>query len=70
MSVGLVLAGLPLMLEGRKKQPTEQKNDWRSVIVVPLTFPLSVGGATAAMVITSGSRFGSVPDLWSLAGVE
>ena len=74
--LALLLAGLPLMLEGRKRQPTEeqveeagQERDWRSVIIVPLTFPLSVGGATAAIVITSASRYDSVPDLLAISAV-
>ena len=74
--LALLLAGLPLMLEGRKRQPTEeqveeagQERDWRSVIIVPLTFPLSVGGATAAIVITSASRYDSVPALLAISAV-
>ena len=66
----LMLAGLPLMLRGNEREPAEHGSDpavgeksWRSVVVVPLTFPFSVGGATAAIVISTARRFDSPLDL-------
>lgn len=59
--LALLLVWLPLMLQGGKPEPSEEQieaaehqKDWRSVVVVPLPFPLSVGGANAAIVITEG----------------
>jgi multiple antibiotic resistance protein len=72
--IALMLAGLPLMLRGDKPQPSPEeieaasdREDWRSVVVVPLTFPMSVGGATAAIVIASASRYDSIPDLTAIS---
>ena len=58
------------MMEGNKKQPSQetideagQKQDWRAIVVVPLSFPMTIGGATAAIVMVTASRYDSVPDL-------
>lgn len=72
--IALLLAGLPLMLNGAKRQPSEAEitqasaqDEWRTIVVVPLTFPLSVGGATAAIVIAAASRWDTVPDLIAIS---
>jgi multiple antibiotic resistance protein len=71
--IALLLTGLPLMLNGTNRQPTKddiveasEQEDWRSIVVVPLTFPLSVGGATAAIVIATASRWDTVPNLTAI----
>ena len=47
----------------RESDKVEGEENWRSVVVVPLTFPFSVGGATAAIVISTASRYDSPLDL-------
>ncbi len=72
--IALMFAGLPLMMEGSKRQPDQetidkasQKEDWRSVVVVPLSFPMTIGGATAAIVMAIASRYDSVPNLIAIS---
>ena len=71
--IALLLTAAPMMLHGERTEETEQETveaiataetteDWRSVVVVPLSFPLSVGGATAAIAIAVSARFPSVTD--------
>jgi multiple antibiotic resistance protein len=72
--IALILAGLPLMLNGANRQPNKgeiskasEQEDWRTIVVVPLTFPLSVGGATVAIVIAAASRWDTAPDLTAIS---
>jgi multiple antibiotic resistance protein len=59
--IALMIAGLPMMLGTGKKDVDESdssevgKDEWRSIVVVPMTFPMSVGGTTAAYVVTASS---------------
>ena len=72
--IALLLAGFPLMIEGNKRQPSQetineasQEEDWRSVVAVPLSFPMTIGGATAAIVMATASRYDSIPDLIAIS---
>ncbi|MER7004701.1 MarC family protein [Dactylosporangium sp. NPDC000555] len=53
--ITLMIAALPLML-GRAAEPDRQVSapsgkSWRQVVVMPLTFPLTIGGAAIAVLI-------------------
>ena len=76
--IALFIAGLPMMLKGAKEpegedealaQAKEQPQDWRSMVVVPMTFPMSIGGTTEAYVV-SASGFAKNPlDLLAISVV-
>jgi multiple antibiotic resistance protein len=53
--IALMIAAVPLML-GRNGapdggEPSAPTGSWRSVVLMPLTFPLTIGGATIAVLI-------------------
>ncbi|MFG2037798.1 MarC family protein [Dactylosporangium sp. NPDC048998] len=53
--IALMIAAVPLML-GRTADPDQEVTaasgkSWRQVVLMPLTFPLTVGGATIAVLI-------------------
>ena len=74
--IALFLAGLPFML-GTKKPETvkeqiedaEREENWHSVAVIPLTFPISVGGASVAIVVAVAGVYDTVPDLLAISAV-
>lgn len=45
------------------------RDDWRAVAVVPLGIPLTVGGATVALIIATASAAGGLVDLMKISGV-
>lgn len=60
--IALFIAGLPMMLKGDKEpeggaeaiaQAEQKPQDWREVVVVPMTFPMSIGGTTASYVVSA-----------------
>ncbi|WP_440988703.1 MarC family protein [Haloarchaeobius baliensis] len=72
--LALLLTAGPMMMQGEKHdeevaEQTEQTDDWRSVIIVPLSFPLSVGGATAAIAIAISAQFPAVSDRLLISAV-
>ncbi len=44
--------------------------DWMSLATVPLTFPLTIGGGTIAVVITASGRYPTGLDLAVLSGIS
>jgi len=76
--IALFLAGMPMMLKGAKEPEGEEEaieqaktrpHDWRSMVVVPMTFPMSIGGTTAAYVVSATAFAENAVDLLALSGV-
>jgi len=72
----LVKAALPMTLHADSPRKTkedvtdvEEVSNWKELVAVPLVFPLSFGGATAAFLVAEVSRFGSVIDKLAISGV-
>lgn len=70
----LLHQGWPLMTRAGKALDREvpaQANpaSWDEMAAVPLTFPITIGGGTIAVVIGAVSRFHSPADLAAVAGV-
>lgn len=72
--IALMIAAVPLML-GRTDDPASVSTDaalappstsWRSVVFMPLTFPLTVGGATIAVLISFRAQVDSVTGVLAL----
>jgi multiple antibiotic resistance protein len=42
---------------------------WEGLVAVPLTFPITIGGGTIAVVISAAGRAPTLTDLAALAGV-
>lgn len=79
--LALLYAGIPMMRgiehvppedpTDVAKQYTEPGDDWRALLITPISFPLSVGGTTIAIGVSSASLASTVADLFvlSLMGV-
>lgn len=73
--IALMIAGLPMMLGAGKNEVDEsdtsevKKDDWRSMVVVPMTFPMSIGGTTAAYVVTGSSIAQNYIDMLAISVV-
>jgi multiple antibiotic resistance protein len=76
--IALLIAGLPMMLKGEKEpeagdelreKALEETQEWRSMVVVPMTFPMSIGGTTAAFVVSATGLAENALDLLAISGV-
>lgn len=70
--IALMAAGLPMMLGTRRAEDpgdVSETADWRDIAVVPMTFPLSIGGTTAAYLVTASGLATGVADLLAISGV-
>lgn len=70
--IALMIAGLPMMLGSTKPdkdEPAKQTQNWRDMAVVPMTFPMSIGGTTAAYVVSATGEAEGVLDLAAISGV-
>ena len=72
--LALLLTAGPMMLRGEKSDSTEvedhaETDDWHEVVTVPLSFPLSVGGATAAIAIAISAQYPATMDRVLLSGI-
>jgi multiple antibiotic resistance protein len=70
--IALMSAGLPIMLG--KNQPEEveeakEPQDWRDMAVIPMTFPMSIGGTTAAYIVTASGLAKNTLDLLAISVV-
>ncbi|MEG2155498.1 MAG: MarC family protein [Burkholderiaceae bacterium] len=70
----LLHQGLPLMTSGSKAEESEQRVqdaagnvNWDQLAVVPLLFPLAIGGGTIAVAVAAGGRYPSWADLGVLS---
>ena len=72
--IALMIAAVPMML-GRSDDPASASTDaaiappstaWRSVVFMPLTFPLTIGGATIAVLISFRAQVDGVSGVLAL----
>jgi multiple antibiotic resistance protein len=72
--IALMIAAVPMML-GHSGDPAPETTDaavappstsWRSVVFMPLTFPLTIGGATIAVLISFRAQVDSVGGVLAL----
>ncbi|MET7424745.1 MarC family protein [Dactylosporangium sp. NPDC005555] len=70
--IALMLAAVPMML-GRTEEPASTgaalaapSTSWRSIVFMPLTFPLTVGGATIAVLISFRAQAAGVAGVLAL----
>jgi len=77
-ALALAHQGWPLMSLGSKGEPHEHPfpevghggNYWLSLAVVPLTFPVTIGGASVALALSAAARFSSLTDLLALSALS
>ena len=70
--IALMIAGLPMMLGSDKPDKVEDSQEpqsWREMAVIPMTFPMSIGGTTAAYIVSATGFAGSIPDLLAISVV-
>jgi multiple antibiotic resistance protein len=72
--IALLYQGLPLMTRGAKAEGAEQRVqqaagsvNWDELAIVPLLFPLTIGGGTIAVAIAAGGRYPTWADLGVLS---
>lgn len=68
----LLHQGWPLMTRAGKAEDRDVEVDplqgeWKTLAAVPLTFPITIGGGTIAVVISAAGRYPSWADLAALA---
>ena len=70
--IALMIAGLPMMLGSDKPDKVEQsetEQSWREMAVIPMTFPMSIGGTTAAYIVSATGFAQNVLDLLAISVV-
>lgn len=71
--IALMYAGLPMMLNlgGDKQADNDGKklpaDSWRSMVIIPMTFPMSIGGTTAAYMVTASGQTNNYIDMVALS---
>jgi len=68
--LAVFIAGMPMMVYGQKLQVVRNEDEfhavpraeWESVVSVPMTFPMAVGGATIAIAISTANQTSAVLD--------
>ena len=68
--IALMVAGLPMMLgssQPEKVEENEEPQSWRSMAVIPMTFPMSIGGTTAAYIVSATGFAKNVLDLVAIS---
>jgi multiple antibiotic resistance protein len=69
----LFLSSLPMVMKGhsprQKKVDTEEQDDWKSIVVVPLVFPFTIGAASLSYVITLMNSSKTVLDQLVVVGI-
>ena len=79
--LALLYAGVPMM-RGTENVPSEdptgpadrfvpidQEGRWQELLIVPVAFPLSVGGTTIAISVSSASSATELSDVFGLSGM-
>lgn len=70
--IALMIAGLPMMLglgkPDRSVEPRET-HSWREIAVIPMTFPMSIGGTTAAYIVSATGFATNTLDLLAITVV-
>lgn len=71
--IALMVAGLPMLLGIGKPdadvEATEEPQDWRDMAVIPMTFPMSIGGTTAAYIVSATGLAENALDLLAISVV-
>ena len=70
--IALMIAGLPMMLGTSKPERfevDEGSQEWRSMAVTPMTFPMSIGGTTAAYIVSASGFAQNTIDLLAISVV-
>ena len=70
--IALMIAGLPMMLGSSKPDKvgdSEESQSWRSMAVIPMTFPMSIGGTTAAYIVSATGFAKNALDLVAISVV-
>lgn len=73
--IALMVAGLPMMLGTEKNEADEsdtseiKKVDWRTLVVIPMTFPMSIDGTFAAYMVTGSSYAKNTIDMLAISAV-
>lgn len=70
--IALMIAGLPMMLGTSKSEEVKQDLEpktWREMTVIPMTFPMSIGGTTAAYVVSASGLAQNTVDLLAISVV-
>lgn len=68
--IALMIAGLPMMLGSNKPdkvEDSEATQTWREMAVLPMTFPMSIGGTTAAYIVSATGFAQNVLDLIAIS---
>lgn len=68
----LLHQGWPLMTRAgkaadREVAATANLGAWEDMAAVPLTFPITIGGGTIAVVVSAATRYSNLPDLAAVA---
>ncbi len=70
--IALMIAGLPMMLGTSKPEEIKEGQElktWREMTVIPMTFPMSIGGTTAAYVVSASGFAQNTIDLLAISVV-
>ena len=70
--IALMIAGLPMMLGSSKPEEVEEDKEprtWRDMAVIPMTFPMSIGGTTAAYIVSASGFAQNTLDLVAISVV-
>ena len=70
--IALMIAGLPMMLGTSKPEEVEEGKEsktWRDMAVIPMTFPMSIGGTTAAYIVSASGFAKNTIDLVAISVV-
>ncbi len=71
-AIALMAAGLPMMLGSDASDKVEEgakPQSWREISLIPMTFPMSIGGTTAAYIVTASSFASNAIDLLAISVV-
>lgn len=70
--IALILVGVPLMLGISEEPPKtvggeQEQTSWRSVLFMPVTFPLTVGGTTFAIMVSYRAQAANIKEVIALS---
>jgi multiple antibiotic resistance protein len=70
-AIALLAAGLPMMLGTREPEDPGDATEktWQEMVSIPMTFPMTIGGATAVYLVTANGLASSVVDLMAISVV-
>lgn len=68
--IALMIAGLPMMLgksDTEEVAVSKETKTWREMAIIPMTFPMSIGGTTAAYIVSETGNAQNVADLLAIS---